>query len=183
MGWAPACAGARRERGTIPKIISIAQEIAYLRTLAETGNATLAAEVAGVSKSWAYKKRGVDPQFDGWSRLAVAVARARLPVRVNRDRAGGWTARTEQHFLAVLSATRRLVLAAAAVGKRPGSAYNRRRRRSGFAADCARVAREGDEWLEGEWLESAACLFEGEPLPAVRRVTIAEMIRAVTLRR
>jgi hypothetical protein len=41
----------------LPKIISTAREIAYLRALADTGNATLAAERAGVSRDWAYKKR------------------------------------------------------------------------------------------------------------------------------
>lgn len=66
------------ERGKLPKIITIAQEIAYLRALAETGNATLAAEKAGVSKSWTYKKRREDAAFDALCRRTVAAARVRL---------------------------------------------------------------------------------------------------------
>ena len=48
----------------VPSKISAFREVAYLRALAETGNATLAAARARVSKSWAYKRREVDPQFD-----------------------------------------------------------------------------------------------------------------------
>lgn len=155
---------------------------AYLGTLAETGNATLAVERAGVSRDWAYKRRRVDPAFDRLCREIGRQAKPRLRVRVNRDREGGWTARQEGLFLAVLAATRRLALAAAAVGRSAAAAYNRRRARPGFAAECARVRSEGDEWLEGLWLESAACPFDGEPLPAdnpVRRVTVAEMMRVM----
>src|SRR5689334_20661235 len=68
MARAPARAGARVKRGTMPSKISGRRLIAYLRTLAETGNATLAAERAGVSRSWAYARRKVDPRFDAWFR-------------------------------------------------------------------------------------------------------------------
>jgi hypothetical protein len=49
-GLGPGLRRGTRE-GKIPKIISTAQEIAYLRALAETGNASLAAERAGVSEA------------------------------------------------------------------------------------------------------------------------------------
>ena len=58
----------------MPKIISTAREIAYLRALADTGNATLAAERAGVSRDWAYKKRKQDSRFDAWCREMAALA-------------------------------------------------------------------------------------------------------------
>ena len=60
------------------KIITTEQKIAYLRALAETGNATLAAERAGVSRTWAYKKRAVDAWFAERFRELTALAALRL---------------------------------------------------------------------------------------------------------
>jgi hypothetical protein len=62
----------------MPKTITTAQEFAYLRALAETGNATLAAERAGVSRTWAYKKRAVDAWFAERVRELTALAGERL---------------------------------------------------------------------------------------------------------
>jgi hypothetical protein len=56
----------------LPKIVTIEQSVAYLRALAETANATLAAERAGVSRTWAYKVREVDAGFDARCREMVA---------------------------------------------------------------------------------------------------------------
>src|SRR5690349_16937417 len=127
MGWAPACAGLavlryapaallRMSGGFNVKKISAKREDVYLRTLAETGNATLAAERAGVSRSWAYARRKVDPRFDAWFGEMMVRFRETPPTtpplpaqplaespspsagggkkrtRVNRDRADGWTA-------------------------------------------------------------------------------------------
>ena len=47
----------------MPSKIPIAREVGYLRALAETGNATLAAERAGVSRTWAYKPHEGDARF------------------------------------------------------------------------------------------------------------------------
>jgi len=49
----------------MPSRISFAQEIAYLRTLGDTGNASLAAAQAGVSRDWAYKRRLADARLMG----------------------------------------------------------------------------------------------------------------------
>jgi hypothetical protein len=65
----------------MPKIISTAQEITYLRALAETGNATLAAERAGVSRTWAYKKRAGDAWFAEKFREFTALAPLRRRLR------------------------------------------------------------------------------------------------------
>jgi len=62
----------------MPRTVTSAQLIAYLRALAETGNATLAAEAAGVSRDWAYKKRKQDSRFDGWCREMGSQAKTRL---------------------------------------------------------------------------------------------------------
>jgi hypothetical protein len=142
----------------MPRIISIEQSVAYLRALAETDIAALAAERAGVSRTWAYKRRERDPHFDRLCEAAVARFRDSpevsdrstppLParaarespspaegrggckrVRVNRDRKGGWTAALERRFLAALAATRDVPLALLQVGISAPSAYRRRMRR------------------------------------------------------
>jgi hypothetical protein len=56
----------------MPSRISAAQEIAYLRALSDTGNATLAAAYAGVSRDWGYKRRLADARFDALCREMVA---------------------------------------------------------------------------------------------------------------
>lgn len=117
----------------MPSRISTKRELTYLRTLAETRNATLAAELAGVSRTWAYKRREVDARFDALCREMAALARERLPVRVNRDRTDGWTAEREARFLAALAATGEVPLAASSVGKAAASAYTRRQMRPAFA--------------------------------------------------
>ena len=65
----------------MPSKISIGREVIFLRALADTGNATLAAERAGVSWSWAYKRREVDARFDALFREITALARAGTTVR------------------------------------------------------------------------------------------------------
>ena len=166
----------------MPGKISFSREIAYLRALAETGNATLAAERAGMSRDWAYKRRKEDPRFDGWCREMAALAKARLPVQVRRDRAGGWTAEREARFIARLTETCGVWLASAAVGLSTVSAYRRRQRRPGFAAAWDEAQRSG--WPPGDqpWIESALCYFERrEPPPdnPVRITSIDEVIEAM----
>jgi hypothetical protein len=46
----------------------------FLRALAVCGNATLAAERAGVSRAWVYKERLANPKFDSDCRAAKAAA-------------------------------------------------------------------------------------------------------------
>jgi len=54
---------------------------AFLKALAETGNQTIAAERAKVSRSWVQLHRSSDPAFDADVRAAVAEARASLSQR------------------------------------------------------------------------------------------------------
>jgi hypothetical protein len=141
----------------MPKIISTAREVAYVRALAETGNATLAAEVA-------------------------ALAKARLAVRVNRDELGGWTAAQEAQFLERLEETCSVWLAAAEVGVSTVSAYRRRQVRSRFAAAWEEAQRIGWPPADRPWIESAVCFFEGRPPPPgnpVRITSIGEVIEAM----
>lgn len=179
---------------------------AYLRTLAETGNATLAAERAGVSRDWAYKRRKADARFDRLCREAAALARARLPVRVNRDRAGGWSAALEARFIERLSETGSVWLAAAEVGLSTVSAYRRRQvRRLGgsfhpsqpnelggsfhpsqpnesFAAKWDEAQRLGWPPADEPWIEAAMCFLEGQPPPPgnpVRFRSVDQVINAM----
>jgi hypothetical protein len=187
----------------MPKIVTIAQTVAYLRVLAETGNATLAAEHAGVSRAWAYKKREVDAGFGVMCGAMMRrfreaphlrdVCSPPLPpplrgsplsregrgterrTRVNRDRVGGWTAAKEAAFLERLEETCSVPFAAAAVGLSAHSAYQRRRRWPVFAAAWDEAERAGWPPLDQPWIESAVCFFEGRAAPADNPVRIASV--------
>lgn len=166
----------------MPKIVTTAQEVAYLTTLATTGNATLAAERAGVSRSWAYKKREADAGFAALFREMAAIARARLRVRVNRDRADGWTADKEARFLERLTDTCSVWLAAAEVGLTAHSAYGRRLARPEFAAAWAEAERAHWPPMDQPWIAAALCFLEGEPPPPgnpVRFTRIGEVLQAM----
>jgi hypothetical protein len=163
----------------MPKIISTERELIYLRTLAETGNATLAAARAGVSQSWAYARRKVDGEFDHWFRAMAALAKANLPARVNRDRADGWTAEKEELFLERLEETCSVWVAAGAVGNSARAAHHRRRMRPGFAERWDEAQRRGWPPVDHPWIESMFCFFEGrEPPPdnPVRVASVGEVI-------
>jgi len=75
----------------VSRKMSAGRRAGFLRALAETGNQTLAAEVAKVSRSWVVKARGEDSGFDAAVRDAVAAARARLDAGASRAPAPGWT--------------------------------------------------------------------------------------------
>lgn len=57
---------------------SEARRGAFVRAVAATGNQTIAAERAKVSRSWVQLHRSTDPAFDAAVRAAIAEARARL---------------------------------------------------------------------------------------------------------
>jgi hypothetical protein len=177
----------------MPKIISGVQELLYLRTLAETGNATLAAACAGVSKSWAYARRKVDAEFDHWFRAMIVLFRESPPLptlsregrgvnrrtRVNRDRKGGWTAEKEAEFLQRLEETCSVRVAAAAVGHSASSAHHRRRVRPDFGEQWDEAQRRGWPPVDHPWIESMLCFFEGRDPPPdnpVRIRSVGEVI-------
>lgn len=57
---------------------SPARRAAFLKAVAETGNQTLAAERAKVSRSWVQLHRSTDPEFDAAVRAAIAAAKESL---------------------------------------------------------------------------------------------------------
>ena len=65
---------------------SAARRTAFLRAVAESGNQTLAAERARVSRSWVAMTRAAEPEFDAAVRAAVAAykeSRALASIKIN----------------------------------------------------------------------------------------------------
>lgn len=69
---------------------SQARKDAFLAALAETGNQTLAAERAKVSRSWVSLHRSGDPEFRRLSDEALRQAQDRLSARSDRAPPTGW---------------------------------------------------------------------------------------------
>jgi hypothetical protein len=168
----------------------------YLKALAETGNASLAAAYAGVSRDWAYKRRKADAWFDALCREILARFREMPPhptlsregrganrrTRVNRDRAGGWTRDKEARFIGRLTETYSVWLAAAEVGLSTVSAYRRRQVRARFAAEWDEALLSGWPPADQPWIESATCFFEGREPPAgnpVRFTSVSQVLEAM----
>jgi len=73
--------------------ITKARRDAFLKAVRETGNQTLAAERAKVSRSWVQLHRTNDPEFDTAVRAAIAAARAsfdRLRMNGGTEPPRGW---------------------------------------------------------------------------------------------
>src|SRR5690349_12374505 len=123
----------------MPRKISQSQTIAFFRALRRTGNVTLAAAVAGVSKSGIYARCKRDARFAGLCARVVARAREALraeartspplphpsPLKERGDlvvrrgvraRVGEWTAETERRFLGAIAATKDLAIAVTSAG-------------------------------------------------------------------
>ncbi|MEA3011670.1 MAG: hypothetical protein QOD42_215 [Sphingomonadales bacterium] len=77
---------------------SQARRAAFLKALEETGNQTLSAERAKVSRSWVQLHRSTDPAFDAACKAAIATAKASLTwapdqawgARGSNKPPGGW---------------------------------------------------------------------------------------------
>ena len=67
-----------------------ARRQAFLKALRQTGNQTLAAERAKVSRSWVQLHRSTDPEFKRQVKEAVAEAKARLSTAESRRPPSGW---------------------------------------------------------------------------------------------
>lgn len=162
---------------------SKARTEAFFTALAETGNQTISAERARVSRSWVTLHRSTDPAFKARMEAAIAAARERLlragavtsggkwaningeklvlrgsrgrRVQVSRARLKQWTAAEEHRFLAVLSTTCNVKLACGEVGLSVASAHGHRQRWRDFAAAWDAAVEEGYWALQGAMLERA----------------------------
>jgi hypothetical protein len=167
--------------------MAAARKRAFLKALEATGNVTLAAEAAKVSRSWVGLHRKEHPEFDADCRAAVAAARARLGGHGARRPPSGWgfldgcelvvrgtngrrmqiararlvqiTPRTEQRLLQVLAATGNGKAACAAAGVTPGAVWNHRRRWPGFDKMWNEAAIRGAMRIETGVIENGRNLF------------------------
>ena len=165
-----------------------ARRKAFFAALEETGNKTLAAERAKVSRSWVKLHVSSDPAFRRAMDEAVAQAAKRLGgrlrppsnwgfldghelvvkggngrrVQIARARLKQWSPRVEERFLSVLAATCNVRAASAAVGMHSSSAYDHRRRWQGFAERWDEAVEIGYSRLECGLVEHAGNVFSGE---------------------
>ena len=171
-----------------------ARRAAFFAALAETGNQTLAAERAKVSRSWVQLHRSTDPAFRAEVEAAVVAAKARLDrakavgpqrqwrtqdaeeltvqgsrgrwTQVRRARLKQWTPRAEARFLRALKGSCNVKAACAEVGLSPASAYNHRARWAGFAERWDAAVEEGYDRLATAIVASAgAMLGDADMLP------------------
>ena len=154
---------------------------AFFAALTATGNQTLAAERAKVSRAWVSLHRASDPVFRARMEEAIAAARIRLeeaaavrPVagwraqageeltvrgsrgrrmQVARARLRQWTPRIEDRFLGALAATCNVKLACAAVGLSAASAFGHRKRWPAFAQRWTTAVQAGYDRIRGALLE------------------------------
>lgn len=162
---------------------SPARREAFFRALAETGNQTIAAERAKVSRSWVTLHRSSDPAFRARMDAAVVEAKRRLRrvsavapgsswgsldgeelvvrggngrrVQIARARMKQWTPRAEVRFLTTLAATCNVKAACAAAGLSPASAYQHAERWADFANRWQAAVEEGYFRIEMQLLERA----------------------------
>lgn len=173
---------------------SPARIAAFFRALEETGNQTIAAEAARVSRSWMSLHRATDPDFRARMEAAIAAAKARLRAQatglwppakwraqageelvvrgtrgertqIARARLKQWTPRTEARFLAALAACCNVAAACRAAGMSQAAAYQHYRRWPDFAARWDAALEEGYVRLEMALFENAGRAFEAVDYP------------------
>ncbi|QDZ06205.1 hypothetical protein FPZ24_00890 [Sphingomonas panacisoli] len=167
---------------------SPARIAAFFRALEETGNQTIAAEAARVSRSWMSLHRATDPDFRARMEAAITAARERLRAQANgvepvatwraingeelavrgtngrrtqiaRARLNQWTPRTEARFLAALAACCNVAAACRAVGMSQAAAYNHYNRWPDFEQRWDAALAEGYQALELALIENAGRAF------------------------
>lgn len=168
---------------------------AFLAALRQTGNQTIAAERAKVSRSWVQLHRTEDSKFrraveeavasfalgngeankppSGWGFLdgAELVVRGTggagggKRVQIARARVKEWSPRVEEQFLSALTATCNAKAACAEVGLTPASAYNHRRRWPAFRRRWDAAVEIGYEQIEMGLIEAAGNFLSGEDPP------------------
>lgn len=188
---------------------SQARKDAFLAALEETGNQTLAAERAKVSRSWVSLHRSGDPEFRRLSDEAIAAAKARLGahperlppsgwgfldgeelvvkgtngrwVQIARARLKQWSPRVEERFLTTLAATCNVKAACAEVGMTVASAYGHRKRWQRFAERWDEAVEIGYSRIEAGLLEHAGNVFSGEGPPVFEEVPEMTVEQALQL--
>ncbi len=164
----------------MPKPLTRAQQMenaAFLRHLRRTGNASVAARALGFTRGRFIERRNKHAAFAVQWDAALTIAHADLMMErigttvpppgepyIRRSKTGRWQMRRaqagmidhagRQRFLAALSATANVRLAAAAAGFGAGALYNHRYRNPAFAREWQLALEMGYERLETALLES-----------------------------
>jgi hypothetical protein len=168
---------------------SNARRGAFFKALAETGNQTISAERAGVSRSWVVQRQAADPEFRAEMDACIAAANARLldgrgnagqdlgfdqdgvelvmrgcHGRLNqiaRTRVGQWTPRLEARFLGIIGKSCNVAAACRMVGVSAASAYYRRISWPRFAERWDEAIALGTVQLEFALVENACNFLVG----------------------
>ena len=144
---------------------------AFLKALAETGNAAAAARTLGATVGRFVQRRRNHPAFAAEWDAAIALAHAAIaqgdgprrgiPARSKNGRlqlrrapSHALPPDAEQRFLAALSATANVVLSAAAAGSRSQVFYERARKNPAFAREWRLALEQGYEAVETALLAS-----------------------------
>jgi hypothetical protein len=177
---------------------------AILQALERTGNLTLSAEKARVSRNWLERHRKLDAGFDASCRAAVAAAAAGLAdadgtapggglrtldgaelvvrgapgrrMQIRRARIDGWSPSVEKRFLDTLASTCNVKAACAEIEMTVASAYHHRKLWPAFARAWDEAVEVGYRHLESELVLAGRNLFSDEA-PAVPSA-ITEMTAA-----
>ena len=170
---------------------------AFLAAYAACGNVTLAAERAGVSRSWVSLTRRAEPEFDSACRSALAEAAARIGAAPDNrpppgwERSGRaalalvgrkgraqlvratwllWTPAAEARFLAAFEQCCNVKLACQRAGMTVSSYERHRRRWPGFRRRMQAARARGRERIEAD------LAWEAKTVPTLddRRIEAAE---------
>ena len=190
---------------------SDARRAAFLTALRATGNRTIAAERARVSRRWVYWRKANDPDFaraceaacldfarherkgtkppagwgwqDGEELIVTLGPDGRR--KIVRARLGQWTPRLEARFCAALAACANVAFALRAVGITPTSAYRHRARWPDFAARWDAAIPVGRERVERDLVAGAIALLdpELEPRPELGPMSVAQAITVARITR
>jgi hypothetical protein len=192
---------------------SAARRAAFFTALAETGNQTISAERARVSRSWVVQQAG-DPAFRAEMDVAIRAADERLSaatsdkpsedwqdiegdelvlrgvnnrlVQVARARLGQWTPRIEARFLRTLAATCNVTAACKEIGVTKQSAYLRRNKWKSFAERWEEALEIGYARLEMALLENGCNMLEDvevDPDAPMLPMTVEQAIQFMGLHR
>ncbi len=130
--------------------------------------------------------RGSNAPPSDWAYLAGAELVVRgsngRRCQIGRARAGQWSARTEERFLAALSATCNVKAACAEVGRHQTSAYAHRKRWTAFARRWDEAIETGYVRIEMALLGNACNLFSNNELPpeeVLRDMTVEQALHVL----
>jgi hypothetical protein len=165
------------------------QLAAFLTTLSETGNISMAAERTALCRTWVTRQRRTDAEFRAKTDAAIAAAQARIGAcpdatppagwskfggddlvlhgcnqrrnQIRRARPGEWTPRMEARFLGIISQCCNVTAACRELGVSNASAYRRRKIYRSFDERWTQAIEFGTVDLEYRLVENGSNFLEG----------------------